>query len=242
LMALTSSIQVILSRHLWVAILVLAAFCSLDLRAADKAPNDSSTFTAFEKNGKYGFKDSSGNVVIPAQFDDVAEKFSEGVCVAKASGRYGFINERGQFVIEPRYASALSFHEGAARVLVATDGNFRFIDHHGDWLFHRTFDATGIRFSEGLLPVKNGAKWGFVDRTGKEVIRADYYFAQPFSEGLAAVQVPDEFGTWGYINWKGEWAIRPRFTAASPFQNGKASVSILETKRQVIDRRGRVIE
>ena len=56
-------------------------------------------------------------------------------------------------------------------------------------------------FSEGLANVKLNDKWGFIDKTGKEVIPIKYDDAYSFSRGLALVKLE---GKYFYINPKGE--------------------------------------
>jgi hypothetical protein len=69
----------------------------------------------------------------------------------------------------------------------------------------------------------SGAKplYGYRNASGEVVIEPQFVFAQPFSEGLAAVR--DE-SRWGYIDGKGSWIISPRYMDASPFHNGLARV------------------
>ena len=42
-------------------------------------------------------------------------------------------------------------------------------------------------YSEGLIPVLKNNKWGFIDKTGKEIIQLQYDDAGQFKEGLALV-------------------------------------------------------
>ena len=59
-----------------------------------------------------------------------------------------------------------------------------------------------LALSEGLAPVRFNDKWGFIDKTGKEVIPFRYDYALDFSaEGIAHVKFE---GMWFYINKKGE--------------------------------------
>jgi hypothetical protein len=44
-------------------------------------------------------------------------------------------------------------------------------------------------FSEGLADVRHGMKYGYIDRTGKEVIPFEYDVASPFHDGLALVRM-----------------------------------------------------
>lgn len=57
------------------------------------------------------------------------------------------------------------------------------------------------RFSNGLAAVKKGEFWGFIDKTGKEVIKLQYGSADSFYEGLSLVEKNSK---WFYINTQGE--------------------------------------
>jgi len=64
-------------------------------------------------------------------------------------------------------------------------------------------------------------RYGFLDRTGNELIPPIYEEAQAFSEGLAAVKIG---GLWGYIDTFGRMAIPAVFGRARPFSEGLAAV------------------
>ena len=59
----------------------------------------------FESNGKWGFKDSTGMVIIKPRFDAVLY-FNEGLCSVKINGKWGVINKNGTVVIQPKYGFA----------------------------------------------------------------------------------------------------------------------------------------
>jgi translation initiation factor 6 (eIF-6) len=46
-----------------------------------------------EINGKYGFIDTKGNLVIPPVYDD-AWHFSEGLARVEINGKWGYIDKR----------------------------------------------------------------------------------------------------------------------------------------------------
>lgn len=64
-------------------------------------------------------------------------------------------------------------------------------------------------------------KWGFVDGSGKLVIKNIYDNAREFEEGLAPVCVA---GKWGYIDTRNQFVIKPQFRSAFGFHNGIARV------------------
>jgi hypothetical protein len=85
-------------------------------------------------------------------------------------------------------------------------------------------------FSEGLLPVAQGLKWGFIDRTGKLVIPATFEapIPGPFSDGRSLVGVKGDDGEfiYGFIDKKGAWAVEPQFARAASFSEGLAVVAV----------------
>ena len=72
-----------------------------------------------------------------------------------------------------------------------------------------------------LLPVKQDAKWGYIDTKGTLVIASQYDEAKSFSEGLAAVRVGKQ---WGYIDGAGATKINPQYKFAGEFSDGLAFV------------------
>jgi hypothetical protein len=75
-----------------------------------------------------------------------------------------------------------------------------------------------------LLPVQEGALFGYVNTLGEMVIEPQFVLAGEFSEGLAAVSY-DGTST-GYINPLGELVINPTFSYGGPFRNGMAIVGM----------------
>lgn len=70
---------------------------------------------------------------------------------------------------------------------------------------------------------------GYIDKTGKMVIKPQFLGAREFSEGLAAVLVPSSTPgnpQWGYIDKTGKFIIQAQFVYAQKFSEGLASVQI----------------
>lgn len=148
------------------------------------------------------FIDKTGGKI--SQEFQKAEDFSEGLAAVMPIGleQYGYINYRGQIVIQPMFDQPMfgkvgSFHEGlAAAALKESDKEKKFtykwgyIDKSGTWKIQPKFDQAGS-FFDGLAIVRMkkdiGGSEGFIDKTGNLVIPAKYNLACPFSEGLAAV-------------------------------------------------------
>ncbi|WP_143536720.1 WG repeat-containing protein [Rubricoccus marinus] len=84
-------------------------------------------------------------------------------------------------------------------------------------------EARDIAAGEGLFPVVEAGRWGYMDRRGEVVISPRFQFATPFSEGLAAAK---QGNLWGYLSPDGTWAIAPQFASARGFSDGRGLVGV----------------
>jgi len=90
-----------------------------------------------------------------------------------------------------------------------------------------------------LFPVRIDSKFGYIDKKGKLVIKADFGGASRFSQGLAAVQLI-KGGRVGYIDETGTLVIPTQFDLADPFSEGYAAV-MKARKWGYIDRTGQIV-
>lgn len=209
----------------------LCIVCSL-ANAQDKQ-NASGALFPIEQNGRWGYIDRTGQVVIPPQFQ-AANEFSEGFAAVEVNGKWGFIDEEGKLIVEPQFSGAYQLSEGLARVQVGGDkyglyGKWGFIDKAGRFVIEPQYDelsAVGDEaqgFHEGLAMIEVNHHKGFIDRTGKVVIPLQFTYGYHFTEGLASVALGEK---WGYIDHSGNWVIPPQFDFASLFSEGLAPVSV----------------
>lgn len=161
-----------------------------------------------------GYIDKKGKLIIPASFSYVG-KFSEGLALVQPKGttKFGYINKAGEMVIEPIYELSLPFSEGVATVKMSRpDGNtyFRIINKVGIVIADNlNYGFTGI-FREGLAGVESSNyRWGFIDKTGKEVIAPRFASARLFKNGLSMIQAGSLFTnlSTGYIDKEGKIVV-----------------------------------
>ena len=220
-------------------------------------------------DGKCGYIDKRGKVVLPLQFDQ-AEGFSEGVAAVRVGIKWGFIDLNGQVVIAPKFQSTGRFSDGLAPV--RTQEVWGYVDKSGRLVIEPQFDEAE-NFSDGFARVRSGYETRYIDTTGKiatvrfngaasfekgptpvlingkvgyvdrslsnVVIGPRFNDAGYFSEGLAPVEIS---GKWGYINMTGHVVIRPQFSSAESFHDGRALVGIRSTNRKgYINAHGKVV-
>ena len=74
-------------------------------------------------------------------------------------------------------------------------------------------------FSEEMAAVKVSGKWGFINKSGKEVIAPVYRVVSDFENGFARV---NQNGSWGCINKEGKIIIPIKYEALLNFSEGLA--------------------
>lgn len=77
------------------------------------------------------------------------------------------------------------------------------------------------KFSEEMAAVKVNGKWGFINKSGKEVIKPEYDAATDFENGFARVKLN---GRWGCINKKGKVVVPIEYNIVLSISEGLAGV------------------
>ena len=98
-------------------------------------------------------------------------------------------------------------------------------------------DTIIYSFWEDLARVKSNDKYGYIDKTGKEVIPLKYDDADSFQEGLAQVKLN---GKCGYIDKTGKEVIPLKYDVVDYFREGLARVK-LNGKYGYVDKTGKEV-
>ena len=172
------------------------------------------------KEGKWGFVDKSGTVVINPQFESV-HPFSEGLAaVCDKNDKWGFIDKDGTLVINYQFEHVDDFSDGLAAF--SNGDKAGYISKKGEYAINPQFDHA-FRFHDGKAAVVQGKLAGFIDKKGQYLINPQFDFeVDPiFMDGLAAVSSGDKAG---FIDEKGKYVINPQFDFAYPFIDGLSAV------------------
>lgn len=192
--------------------LVLLA-CLFTSGSIGQRPESKSLFPV-EKDGKFGYIDRYGRIIIPVQFDG-ANEFHDGLALVTANGKKLFIDATGRVVITPQFDIVNDFSEGLAAV------------------------NTGQKRIPNLGLISDPGKWGYLDKTGKLVIPLKFTHAEDFSEGLAAINNADrDHG--GFIDHTGKVLFELPLDVTLGFHEGVAGV-LLKGTVTYVDRNGKKI-
>jgi hypothetical protein len=137
------------------------------------------------ENGKYGFINRKGNIVIQPKYD-LARPFVTGLAAVKVRHQWGFINYDGKIVIPIRYNSVTDFDRGIA--IIEKNKKYGILNSNGKMVVGFLYDALKLG-GRGFFAKKNN-KWGSIDKNGKEVFEFIYD------------EIVDVYGVDGYLGKK----------------------------------------
>lgn len=229
-------------RLIWAPLVVVAFILPSCSRQSPPEENDDrlafNGYLPIVKDGKLGFIDGSGRVVIQPQFELTAglmlggEHFAEGLEPLQVGGQWGFIGTDGTFRINPQFDGVqLGFSDGL--VAVRSNGRWGYLDPSGTLVINPQFNAARP-FHSGRAAVLVGTQWGFIDHAGKFVVNPQFDAALPFTGRLAGVLLGDK---WGFIDEAGQFAVNPQFDGTSSFVGNLATVQVGD-KFGFVNRRG----
>ncbi len=179
---------------------------------------------AVKLNGKWGYIDVNGKMVIRPRYD-LAFEFSEGLAwVRTTDNRCYFIDPSGTVVIDLKdIDSCDGFHEGlslARKKIPGSGERVGFIDKKGEWAVQALY-GNAWSFNEGMAWVELNGKFGYIDTTGKAVVPLQFDDAYSFKDGMGRVR---KEGKWGFVNTKGEIVVELKYKDALNFSEGLAAV------------------
>lgn len=210
----------------------------------DTAHNFSEGMAGVRLGNGSGYIDRKGVVVIPPRFAEVTG-FYRGLARVRMfdergrRGKWGCINKKGEFVVQPQYDHIQHFTEQIVVAGVHSNGQWKWglISWTGETIREPQFDLIGS-FDDEVAAARLAGNGGLINSKGQRIGNQKYNQALTnFSEGLMAVSVDTRVG---YLNRRGEWAIHPKFNSGRAFSEGLAAVKIGE-KFGYIDKAGRVI-
>jgi len=208
---------------------LILMICCLAIVA--KAQHKSDNWFPVMVDGKAGYIDRNGKVVLEPKYDG-ASQFSEGLArvsvgrdtIISEGFSQGFIDENGTVVIQPQWDVVSYFSEGLAAV---------------------GFDQTKTSFKLGNKTLYTSAshpwyRWGFIDKNGKVIIDTKFSDVSEFRDGIAVANTDPHEPKYGFIDRKGNWVIQPQFEHASQFSEGLALVFV-KGKYGFIDKTGKIV-
>lgn len=184
------------------------------------------------------------------------KRFKEGLISIKKNEKIGFMNKKGEIVIEPIYDSAFPFVNGTSRVLLfpenpspSNSGRYGYIDTNGNEItkieygyandFNEGYGFVCINELENLQGFCNPS--AIVDKNGNIVIDSrnkDYLIGYDVSDGLIGAIKNEKRG---FVDTQGNVVIDFKYKYASYFKYGYAIVTTTDDKLILIDKNDKQI-
>ncbi len=213
---------------------------SLPLTGLRVYADDNDVLKFFKKTEKVKGIDDLDIQWLDTEYDFYAAKsvFSSGLIpVSLETGmwteKWGYINTKGEVVVDLKYSYANSFREGLAKVRVdngvSGPDNLSyegFINSKGELIipFSKDPELWYENFNNGFAFSNKsyGQGQGMIDKTGREIVPyGEYDEIGKFSEGMAVVKKDDKSGV---IDEKGELVVPCIYDSISDYSEGLASV------------------
>lgn len=130
------------------------------------------TTETFEENGLFGLKDSKGNSILAAVYDEIFTFSDEGTALVQKNGLFGYIRNDGSTAVECMYQDAfdtLSIHDREYGI-VQSDNHLGIIDiNTGEWTVPNEYDQLELLY-EGLFNAKKTEGFRVIDVHNREII------------------------------------------------------------------------
>lgn len=189
----------------------------------------SQEITAFQgSDNLWGFKDSSGKIIVQPQYYDIGDEISEGLIVVQKGMLFGYVDKIGKEVITPQFPLAFPFSEGRAKVGTIdyssadplASSRFGFIDKSGNVIVKALYNEVKD-FKNGVAMVKRDGKWGAIDLDGKLIIPIQYEDINYLAEELISAK---KNGKWGFIDKANNTIIPFQYEDSGSFYRGYSTV------------------
>lgn len=160
----------------------------------------------FKKGDLFGLVDQVGTVVVDSVYNHIGD-FSEGLALAANNKTYGFIDIKGDTIIDFKY----SFSPAILKISTFKNGYVRIfqkdkvgvIDTSDTKIFPAIFERIG-EFHGKLIPVVKRDKWGYADLNVNLAIPYKFDDAENFRDSVAVVS---KNGLYGLIDTLGKTKI-----------------------------------
>ncbi len=231
----------------------------------DYYPGVTEKLVAFQWDGLYGYLNTEGEIVIPAQFD-AANDFRDGyaeVGLLEEVGTHAIIDRQGQVVLTGIGSrSSYGYNGMVADALFVEwpDGTWGLVETDGTIRCRHTlpeeaYDAWVYEFTEdGPLWVEYALAddeylWGLMSRAGEllgEPRWTQVFFRQPGEPWVTVCEGgfwdwADYVGTWGYADAYGSIVLPVVYEEAELFRGALARVQFDDAAEGYINRAGEIV-
>ncbi len=139
--------------------------------------------------------------------------FQEGYARVRKNGKWGYINQFGNPAIPCGHDFLGELKEGLICAIKRDSVGYKlgFINLQNEWVIPPSYQVLGEAykfqyFQNGVAPVAQNGKWGFINAQNQLVVSCQYGQVKPFAEGRALVSLSSSTlqTPWQVINLQGK--------------------------------------
>ena len=158
----------------------------------------------------------------------------------KTGRSYGYINNTGKFIIEPKFSTAEDFNNDSLAI-ISIENYFGVINTKNEFIVYPIYDFLRP-FVENRAIYTLGNVMGVLSEDGSLITTKPYSFINNYSNSFALVSSYNDSDNslYGYIDIDGDEAIKPKFLSATDFKDGYALIQDTDNLYKVIDKSGEI--
>lgn len=173
-------------------------------------------------NGESFVINTMGEIIFKLQ-SNIYLNYENGFSSFRSGNKFGFINNKGEVVIEPKFDLVVSGFNKEGFAIIKENKRYGTINISGEYIIKPKYLSIS-KYKEHVLSVTNvNYKSGVIDKYDKIVIEFKFESIAEFSEGLACFSEKDKCG---FINKNGEVVIEPKYHSLWGFHNGLSAFTL----------------
>lgn len=171
-------------------------------------------------NDSWGMIDINGKVVVEPKFESRLWVLEDYILVQDDNGKWGYLNSKGEQIIDYVFENADHFSEGLAPVY--KDGKWGYINKQGIFAIKPTYEEAK-KFNKGLALVKRDNKYYYINTDGTVIKETNMYYTNlyGFYEQRAAIKKDNKYG---FVNENMDIIVEPEYDDYKDFSEGFAVV------------------
>ena len=166
----------------------------------------------FEKDGKFGYLDKNGNVVIPADYvyesssTKTIPSFEKGMVKLKKDNKYGILDKTGKVIVPFEYDGLYTSNGKYIPVYNTLNGKntWGIVSMQNKILIPLVYEQ--LQIDSNLIGVKQNGKWGMKDVSGKDILPIEYDQLTPYAKNQ--VIQATKGSQVGFIDATGKWLFQ----------------------------------
>ena len=206
----------------------------------------------YQKDGKYGLLNLSGNIIIESKFDEIySTGYKEGELFVKQNGKFGIVNKNGDYKIKNKYdeiqldeyyTDENGYKKSGYIVKITTDEGYRYgyYDNEGVQVLKEEYNQltrlTQIKSNDiYLIAMKNGQYGVFVNNS--KIINTEY---QSIDYNMdKEIFIVEKTGKYGVYSIKGTKILDTEYTELTI--NGMYIYCVNGEEQKVFDMNGKEV-